>query len=217
MVLSFPIAQATLGDTLPIASVVWSPLYSQEFTGLGSGEILTNDLGPMLWQGDVVLRPLLHTDARAKMALLNALDGSSEAFYLANPLGWWPKADPGGTLFGPWTATLKTVNADRKRVSFQGLDPGAVLSAGDFFAGDYSTSRRALIQLVGAVTADGSGETAEVEVRPHLRAGIAAAMAVTFAKPAAKVKIVPGSLQQQYQNANRTRISFSVRQSLQQG
>ncbi len=217
MVLSFPLAQATLGDTLPVASVVWSPLYSQEFTGLGSGEILTNDLAPMLWQGDVTLRPLLHTDARQLMAKFNALGGSMEAFYLANPLGWWPKADPGGAVYGSSTPTILSINADRKRVAFSGLTAGLVLSAGDFFAVDYNSGRRALIQLVEGGTVDSSGETAELEVRPHLRSGITTTLSVDFSKPAAKVKIVPGSLTQQYHNANRTRISFMVRQTLQQG
>ena len=218
MVLSFPIAQATLGDTLPVASVVWSPFYQQEFTGLGSGEILTNDLAPQLWQGDVSLRPQLHTVARGLMAKLNALGGSKEAFYLANPLGWWPAADPGGTVYaGSSGPAILTINADRKRVAFEGLAAGLVLSPGDFFAVDYNSGRRALIQLVEGGTVDGSGETAELEVRPHLRSGITTGLTVTFERPAAKVKIVPGSLQPQYHSANRTRISFSVRQSLQQG
>lgn len=214
MALTFPLAQATLGDTLPIASVVWTPLWQQEFSGLGSGEFLTADLAPQLWEGDVALRPLLHTDARAMMAMLTALGGAAEAFYLANPLGWYPATDPGGTILGAATVTIKTINANRKELAFAGLPVGYVLTAGDFFAVTYSTSRRALIQLVGGGTADSSGDTAEIEVRPHLRSGITTTLGVTLKKPAAKVKIVPGSLAPQMHNASRTRISFRVRQTL---
>lgn len=217
MVLSFPLSQASFGDTLPIALVEWIPMWQQELSGLGSGENLTNDLAPMLWRGDVTLRPMLHTDARALQTDFLALS-SAEAFYLANPLGWWPKTDPGGTLYLTSSAPkVKSVNADKKRVAFKGLAPGLVLSKGDFWHVVYATSRRGLLQLVEGGTVDGSGETAELEVRPHVRPGIAADDVISFGKPAAKVKIVPGSFSPRYHSASRTRISFSVIQTLQAG
>lgn len=217
MALTFPLAQAGFGDTLPVQSVDWMPLWRQETTELGSGEFLTHDLGPQIWQGEVTLRALLHGDARALMAKLTALS-SAEAFYLADPLGWWPKADPGGALYGASEPTILSINANRKELAFAGLTAGYVLSAGDYFALDYgSPSRRALIQLVGSGTADGSGETGEIEVRPHLRPGIAEGAAVSFARPAAKVKIIAGSLSSTMHNASRKRISFAVRQTLQAG
>jgi hypothetical protein len=215
--LTFPVPQASLGDLLTIASCTpWQPLWQQEYSGLGTGEFITLDLAPQLWQCDVTLRPMLHSVARGVMARLSALGGSVEAMYFANPLAWWPAADPGGALFGPWTAKIKSIDADRKLVAFEDLQPGAVLSAGDFWAVDYGTpSRRALIQMIAGGTADGTGDTVALEVRPHIRPGIAAGADVSFARPAAKVKIAPGSLVSQMHNANRARISFSLRSTLQ--
>jgi hypothetical protein len=51
-----------------------------------------------------------------------------------------------------------------------------------------------LLQAAEGAIANGSGTTAEFEVRPHLRRGVTAGLPVMLKKPAAKVKIVPGSL-----------------------
>lgn len=216
--ITFPIPQADLGDQLPVQSVVWELMRQQEFSGLGSGEGLAADLGPALWEGEVTLRPLLNTAARALAAKFDALDGAINTFYLANPLGWWPAADPGGALYGSATPDIASIESNRKELSFSGLPAGYVLTAGDMFMVDYgSPSRRALLRLVADITANGSGATAAVEVRPHLRSGITTTLNVSFERPSAKVKIVPGTFSQQYHSANRTRISFRVRQTLAAG
>lgn len=216
MAISFPIPQNQLGDLLPVQVVDWNLETYQELSMQGNAEFLAADLASPLWTGNVTLRPLLHTDARAWMARLNALDGSIYPFYLANPLGWWPKADPGGSATTGLTPTINTINANRKELTFAGLVDGYVISPGDFFSVSYASgARRALFQCVTGATAGGSGTTASIEVRPHIQAGISAGASVSFAKPAAKVKIVPGTLTSQFYNANRTRINFSVRQTLQ--
>lgn len=218
MALSFPLAQTLLGDILPVQSVVWELSRQQELSGIGSGEGLAADLGPALWEGEVSLRPLLHTDARAMAAKIDALDGSINSFYLANPLGWWPKLDPKGTIYGASAPSILAIAENRKELRFTGLPANYSLSAGDMFAIDYgSPSRRALHRLVGDVIATGAGVTAFVEVRPHLRPGVVQALAVDFSHPAAKVKIVANSISQSFHNANRTRISFRVRQTLAAG
>lgn len=217
MALTFPLAQTSFGDTLPVQSVEWTLTRQQEFSGLGTGEGLVADLAPPLWEGQVTLRPLLHTDARAIAAQLDAFDGGMNSFYLANPLGWYPKADPDGAIYGVSAPTIHTIASNRKEVRITGLPANYVLSPGDMFAVDYgSPSRRALHRLVTGSTAV-AGLTPLVEVRPHLRPGITTTLAVDFSKPAAKVKIVPGSVAEQFHNANRTRISFRVRQTLAAG
>ncbi|HEV7345466.1 MAG TPA: hypothetical protein VGN60_07520 [Devosia sp.] len=218
MAATFPIAQADLGDILPVQSVVWELTRQQELTGLGSGEALAADLAPSLWMGEVSLRPLLHTDARAMAARIDMLDGAIHAFYLANPLGWYPKMDPHSTIYGASAPVLATIAANRKEVAISGLPAGYKLSAGDMFAVDYgSPSRRGLYRLGADVAASGAGLTALVEVRPHLRPGVTEALSVTFARPAAKVKMVAGTVSQQMHSANRTRISFRVIQTLAAG
>lgn len=216
--LTFPISQAELGDQLPVQSVTWELVRQQEFSGLGSGEGLAHDLGPALWEGEVSLRPLLHTQARALQAKFDALDGAINTFYLANPLGWWPADDPGGVIYGSSTPTINNIPSERKRMAFAGLPANYQLRAGDMLMADYGTpSRRALFRLVSDIKANGSGTTASVELRPHVRPGITTGMSVSFKRPSAKVKIIPGSLSVQFHNANRTRLSFRVRQTLAAG
>lgn len=218
MALSFPLAQTLLGDLLPIQSVVWELRRQQELSAIGSGEGLAADLAPGLWEGEVSLRPQLHTDARAMAAKIDALDGSINSFYLANPLGWWPKLDPNGATYGSAAPSILAIAENRKEIRFTGLPANYALSSGDMFALDYgSPSRRALHRLVGDVVANGAGLTTFVEVRPHLRPGVVTALAVDFSRPAAKVKIVAGSVSQSFHSANRTRISFRVRQTLAAG
>ncbi len=216
--ITFPIAQASLGDLLPVQSVNWEPTWLQELSQAGNGEFLVHDLGPRLWEGQVTLRPLLHTVARGWRAKLDALDGGVHTFYLANPLGWYPALDPGGTILAAAAPAIGTIEANRKELSITGLPPGYVISSGDFFAVAYGGgTRRGLFQFVGEGTANGFGTLAAIEVRPHLQAGITNGLAIMLKKPAAKVKILPGSLTSPMHSANRTRISFSVRQTLQAG
>lgn len=217
MAIAFPVAQANLGDLLPIQSVSWALSRQQEVSGLGTGEMIVADLGAPLWEGEVALRPLLHTDARAMMAKIDAMDGGVQSMYLANPLGWWPKMDPKGTAYGSAEPVILAVDANRKELRFDDLPAGYRLSAGDMFAVEYGSGRRGLYRLVGDVVADGTGRTALVEVRPHLRPGIVTGLAATFARPAAKVKIMPGSVSSSMHSPNRTRIAFRVRQTLAAG
>lgn len=214
--LTFPLAQASLGDILPIQSVTWELARQQEISATGAGEMLVADLAPPLWEGSVSLRPLLHTEARALAAKLDALDGGMQSFFLANPLGWWPASDPGGTIYGAATPVIESIEANRKELSFSGLPANYKLSAGDMFSVAYGL-RQGLYRLVADVTANGEGETAAVEVRPHLRPGVAATQAAVFSKPAAKVKVIPGSISQSFHSVNRTRLSFRVRQTLATG
>lgn len=217
MPVAFPIAQADLGDLLPIQSVSWQLSRQQEVSGLGTGEMIVADLGAQLWEGEVGLRPLLHSDARAIMAKLDTMDGGLQSMFLANPLGWWPKLDPKGTAYGSAEPVILTIDANRKELRFDNLPAGYRLSGGDMFAVTYGGGRRGLYRLVGDVTANGAGVSALVEVRPHLRPGIVTALDVTFARPAAKVKLLPGSVSSQMHSPHRTRITFRVRQTLAAG
>lgn len=217
MVLTFPLALDQLADLVPIVSAHWQPVWQQETSGTGGGELLAADLGPMLWEADVALRPVLNTASRPVKARLEALDGARRSFYLYDPTNCYPTHDPGGVVLGDAEVTIKAVGGDNKTLSLEGLPAGYVLSD-DMLAVDYgSPARRALLRMVGSVTANGSGESAPFEVRPHLRPGIVAGLPVMLAKPAAKVKILPGSLSYEPASANRVRIRFRVRQTLQAG
>ncbi len=216
-VIAFPVPQADFGDQLPVQVVDWDLKLYQEMSIAGNGEFQTKDLAPGLWEGNVTLRPMLHTVARGWKARLNALDGM-HTFYLANPLGWWPAADPNGTIYAASAPAIGTIGGNRKELTFTGLPGGYVLSSGDFFHVAYAGgTRRGLFQIVTGGNASVGGITPSLEVRPHLQAGITDGMAVSFKRPSAKVKLITGTADISFHNANRDRITFSVRQTLQAG
>lgn len=216
-VITFPIPQADFGDQLPVQVVDWNLKLFQEMSMAGNGEFQTKDLAPPVWEGNVTLRPLLKTVARGWEARINALDGM-HPFYLANPLGWWPAKDPGGSIYGLSAPTIGVIGGNRKELTFTGLPANYVLSSGDFFHVAYAGgTRRGLFQIVTGGNASAGGITPSLEVRPHLQAGITDGLTVSFKRPSAKVKMVPGTVSLTWHNANRDRITFSVRQTLQAG
>lgn len=217
MTLSFPLTVAQLADLLPIVQVTWIPRWQQEGSNLGAGETVSKDLGPRLWEADIALKSLGAIEVRALKARIEALDGMLNTFYLYDPLSAYPTNDPTGAILGASTVTVKSVGVDNKSLALQGLPVGYQLS-NDMLALDYlSPARRALLRMDGTATADVAGETAEFEVRPHLRPGIAAGDAVYLVKPAAKVKLVKDGLTYEPANGNRTRIRLRARQTLQAG
>lgn len=220
MTLAFPYQLGTFANTLRIRSVSWMPLYQEEFSGIGTGEMLSAKLGPDLWVADVALADMYNAEAQQVSALIEGLGGSMQSFYLYNPLIPFPQYDPTGSILGASTPTILAINADNKRMSITGLPAGYRLTRGDMLGIDYgSPTRRALLRILEAsITANGSGITGLFEIRPFFRPGIVAGLAVDLSHPAAKVKIVPGSLSiGPGQDISTTSIGFKVRQTLAAG
>lgn len=217
--LTFPVPFANFGQLLPILTVDWNLETFQETSMSGDGETLAADLARPLWRGDVTLKPQLVTEARALMAQFDALDGAIETFYLSNPLGWWPKMDPGGVFYGSSTPAIGTIAANKKQIAFKNLPIGYVLSPGDMFHVEYGGggARRGLFRLREGATVSALGTTASIEFRPHISASALPNDVVSFAHPAAKVKLIPGSLDKKQVRNNKEQITFSVRQTLQAG
>lgn len=218
MVATFPTALADLADLLGIRSVSWLPYRQQELSGLGSGEWLTADLAPMLWEGKCETSPVTIAAANQLQARFELLDGSANAFYLFNPLAKYPQTDPSGATLGSSTVTITAISTNRDTVTLAGLPAGYVLTIGDMFSVDYgSPSRRGLYRFAATATASGLGALGPIEVRPRIRSGVTTALAITLKKPAAKVKIVPESFSVQQVGINHAVIGFIARQTLQAG
>lgn len=195
MAISFPRSTASLADTFRIRSVRWILQEQQQYSGLGSGEFLVADLGPRFWKADITFAAMADVDAAEFQADIETLDGSINEFYLYDPRKMYPRADPDGSILGASAVQIATVGANNKSLSVSGLPAGYVLSKGDLFHFDYGTSpvRRALHRISETVAANGSGVSPFFEVRPHFRPGVAAGLPLALKKPAAKMKIVPGS------------------------
>ncbi|MEJ5079804.1 hypothetical protein [Ochrobactrum sp. MYb379] len=208
-----PIPLSVLFDLLPVVSAPWVLKEQLEYSGLGTGEVLAAKLAPSRWSADVVLAPMVHTKARAIQAKLEALDGPIGNFYFASCTNSYPAKDPGGVKLGSASPRVDLKGANNKSLSVKAIPANYKLSAGDMLSIDYGSNpvRRYLGRLVSDATASANGVTGLFEIRPHLPAGIVANLAVNFLKPAAKVFIVPDSLQVAHSGRFST-ISFSVMQ-----
>ena len=212
------LAIADLADLLPIVSGIWEPIYQQETSGAGTGELLAANLGPMLWGASVETGPMYLDEAKQIRARILLLDGSMGTFYFWSPEAKGPQSDRNGVILDDAGVEIGSIGTNNRSVAFSGLPAGYQLTIGDMFHVDYgSPSRRALFALGESGVASSGGETAELEVRPHIRPGIVAGAAVTLIKPAAKVKIMPDTLSIANQGGVHASLRFSVRQTLQAG
>ena len=218
MTATFPLPLASLADLVRLATLTWSLERFVETSGLGTGETLEAELAPPLWRADCESVPMPNAAANQLMARFHLLNGGQQSFYLTNALAKYPQSDPTGSTLGAAAVKVKSVSADRSSLAFKSLPNGYALTIGDMVAVDYgSPSRRALFIICANGNANGSGDTAELEVRPYVRSGIAADATAYLAKPAAKVKLLPDTLKMSPVSQRHSTISFSARQTLAAG
>lgn len=219
MAATFPLSLASLSALLPLVSAPWNLDRQVETSGTGAGEAIEADLGPPLWRAECESAPLPNAEAMQLHGRLLLLNGGQQAFYLSNPAAPAPQSDPDGAILGASAVKVKSVGSGNVTLAFKSLPAGYALTIGDFVAVDYGAAptRRALFMLCGSGVANGSGETAELEVRPAVRPGIAADAVVSLAPAAAKVKLLASTLRLDGQGPLHSVIRFTARQTLQAG
>lgn len=183
----------------------------QELSRTAGGVTIGKDLGPALWLAGYTTTQLSDDDALAYEAKLNSLDGVIQTFEASDLRRRYPRVYPSGA--GANNGALASVNANNKALALSGLAAGQVVSAGDYLSFDYGDSR-ALHQAVETVTANGSGVTAQFEVRPHIRAGFELETAVTLKLPSGIFVLVPASVSSRINNGLFSVVSFQAVQSL---
>lgn len=218
MTLATPIAASDLADILKIETVTWTLVHQQQHSSMGSGEVLSSDLGPALYEAEVATIPLPHVATEKARSRLLALDGSIQSFMLYNPAADFPETDPQGTALEGHSLTILSVGTNRKEFAIAGLPAGFHVPWGAYCQIEAGTpSRVALVQFVEGKSASPSGNTSAIECRPHLRPWISAGAVVQLVKPAAKVKLVPRSLRVEQVGALHSRLRFTARQTLAAG
>lgn len=185
----------------------------QEMSRQGSGRTIGKDFGSALWLMSYATKPLPNDDALAFEAALDSLDGVIQTFEAADLRRIMPRLYPDGT--GANNGTLLSVNANNKALALSGLAAGQVVSVGDYLSFNYGTAR-ALHRAVETVTANGSGVTAQFEVRPHIRTGwtLSPAITVTLKTPRGIFSLVPGSVSARPSGALHTIVSFQAVQAI---
>lgn len=185
----------------------------QEQSRLASGVTRGKDFGPALWMGNYTTVPLPNYDALAYEAMLNSLDGVIQTFEAGDMRAeaQYPRAYPTGNFTD--SGVLASVNANNKALALSGLPVGLQLSVGCYLSFTYGTSR-ALHQVMEAITADGTGLTAQFEVRPYIRTGWTAGAAVKLKSPRGVFVLVPGTAKSSMNDNVSTVVTFQAVQYL---
>lgn len=189
----------TILDDFPGWTSEFDLLFADEISRQQSGRTRVKDVGSgPLWRlraQSYLLKPSEHRYWKAR---LHSLENGKGSFYGYDLAGCYPILYPNGTWptggsFSGASAQISSLNVDNKRIALKTLPAGYEISVGDYLAFDYGSSR-ALHQAMEEATADGSGVTAQFEVRPHIRTGAAVDALVTVKRAAAVMMLLPGTL-----------------------
>lgn len=208
MTITFP--RTTILD-VDFADQTFQLISRQELSRQANGRTIGKDFGSAVWVATYTTKPLLNDDALAYEALLDSLDGVVQTFEASDLRRPYPRSYPTGAACN--NGVLVSVNANNKALALSGLVAAQVVSAGDYLSFTYGSSR-ALHRVAESVTANGSGVTAQFEVRPHLRAGYSISAAVTLKTPRGIFTLVPGSVSSKPHGGMHSVISFQAVQSL---
>lgn len=208
MTIAFPLTTLLDGD---FADQTFQLVSRQELSRQANGRTIGKDFGSAIWLATYTTKPLFNDDAVAYEAALDSLDGVVQTFEASDLRRPYPRAYPAGA--GCNNGVLASVNANNKALALSGLAAGQVVSAGDYLSFVYGSSR-ALHRVVETVTANGSGATAQFEVRPHVRAGFSVSAAVTLKSPRGVFMLLPGSVTPKASGGQHTVITFQTVQAL---
>ena len=195
MAITRPYPLTFLADVLPIQSVTWDSKRNDELSGTGGGRVWQAELADPLWMAKVVIDKDRHDVIKQLAAKVRSLHGAQYDFWLYDPLSKYPQADPAGVILGASTVQVHSVGEDRHTLRLKGLPASYQLTLADKGQVAFSTDPvlNFFFEFSEGVVADGSGVTPEFEVFPHVPIGVVADDAVTLAKPACKVFIMPGT------------------------
>ena len=210
---TFPLARDVFSDKLRLQRMQLRLDNPQDTNSSKGGEIFVAELSPPIWIGEAQVGILTAAQASDLQAMFEVLDGSLNSFYLSHPLFPYPSTDYFGEVLEAHIPTIKinSIAVNHKEISIKDAPPGFEFPAGAYFHFD-DGGHRSFHRLSGSVTANGSGLTGNVEVRPHLRFG-AANTVLEFKKPALEVKLVSGSFSEgEAENLIVSGMSFQFRQ-----
>jgi len=197
--LTYPLPAAGYFGGLRVASCTFDLGEALEISRTGAGEVLTADLGPRLWTGQVTLAQARARTAHATHAVLQTLRQAGRSLMVFDPAHACPAADPEGAILAAAGAApvIAALPAGNRSLQLEGLPAGYGLSPGDYLSFAYGAApeRVAFHQIVQGAVADVAGVTGEIEVIPHIRPGAVLGAPVQLVRPAFKAVIKPSSVQ----------------------
>lgn len=197
MSVTFPLTSSVFFTSFKLASCQFRQSFGQESSGTADGRVIVKDLRPALWTAQCQTVPLTNAQLADINALVELLGEGLNSFYAYDIRKQYPAADPGGTTLGSSSVVLDSVTGNFG-VQLSGLPVGYVLTRGDLLSFNDGTSQ--MLHRIGeTVSANGSGLSAQFEVRPKLSAATATAAqdspppSVSLIRPEVEMRIVPGS------------------------
>lgn len=186
MALSFPYALDFLAKCLTGERVPLLLKRFDEISGSGDGRMWSSQLSTPLWTSSYNLYSQTPAEARAINAKINALDGTSQTMFWADPYYSGPAS---GVTTGLGNVTVASVRADRGAVALTGLPGSFEASAGDYLTIPYGSGRVYMGQLAEDGVAGAGGVLSQREIRPYLPFGIAAGATVQLVRPYFKAMV----------------------------
>lgn len=186
MALTFPYPLAFFSDHLRPKKVRQSLRRFDQSSGSGDGRFWSEELARPLWTAELSLADRHAGLAQQLEAKIDGLDGSRNTFLFADPT----YSGPSGGTSGLGGVTISTISADRSRIALSGLPSGFELQPGDRFTISHGTASVYLGRFSEVVTANGSGVTANREVRPFLPFGVSTGATVELVRPYFKAFVV---------------------------
>ncbi len=195
MAVTFPLAANDWFAALPIGAMQLDPVEHVVADMTGKGEWISDDVAPMLWQGEVTLGKMLAQEAAHASVMMDLIRPAGRMFWIYDTRRPAPKADPMGSILGSAAPFISTLAASRREMALSGLPAGYVLTRGDYLGFTYGGGRQALHRVASAtVVANGSGVTPLFEVSTLIQPGAALTTPVQLIKPAIPVMRIPGTV-----------------------
>lgn len=193
--LTFPISSAVFWAALPISELRFDAPEQVEISQTAQGEVMSADVGPMLWTGEVTLGKMTHAETAQVQVMLDLLRPAGRAFYAFDSRRRYPASSPNGAALSGFSPTLVAAPVGSRELQLDNLPSNFVLTRGDYLCFDYGGGRRALHQVVPeTVQADSVGLTPLFEVTPMPRSGVVLGATVRLTNATCKCRIVPGSV-----------------------
>lgn len=197
MAISYPRPMLSIG----FGSQKFEPEHQSTFAPTRGGQGVSVELGPARWRGEWQTNTLSEVDFNAFRSWLSSLRGAGRSFFGQDRLHRFPTnyaAGFGGlvragtaTAFDG-TATTWSIDASRAALTLNGLPAGFVLVPGDYVGFSWSTNRRALVRVLEAATASGTG-VATFDVEPTVPLVVPGGAVATLADPTCVMRLEPGS------------------------
>lgn len=216
MAVTFPVSVADFFGKLHVAALALEPTDAVQVSRTRGGEVLSADVGAVLWRGSARLTPEYYDDMDGLRALLMLIRRPGGSFMVSPPYRRGPIADPNGAILGASTPQIHSLEGNNRELRIKGLPPGYVLSAGDYLSFEYGTNplRYAFHQIVTGAAADGSGVTGQLEVFPVLRPGVVLDTPVKLVAPEFRAVIEETPEYGRMADLATNEVSFSFIQTL---